>query len=228
MPIAEFMPVGPGSDLLLDLMTRSAAVLWGHPVNAARRARGDIPVSMIWLFWGSGRAPEMPPFEEAYGLKAALTSGVDLLHGLAQMVGMESLKIAGVSDGLDNDYAAQANGALKALAGHDLVVVHIEAPDEAGHAGSINDKVAAIERIDGEVVRRLGEYKDDGLRVLILPDHPTPIELKTHSPEPVPFLLWGPGFEANGAKRFTEVEAAKTGLFIDPGYNIMGRLTGRV
>jgi len=228
MPISEFMPAGPGSDFLLDLMTRSASVLWGHPVNVKRRSRGDTPVSMIWLFWGSGQIPEMPSFEEVYGLKAALTSGVDLLRGLGQMVAMDILlDIPGVTDGLDNDHAAQVIGALKSLEGHDLVVIHIEAPDEAAHAGAIDDKVESIKRIDSEVLGRLRSWPGDNLRVLVMPDHPTPISLRTHSPDPVPFLLWGPGFTANGGRRFTEAEAAKTGLFIDPGYNIMGRLLGR-
>ncbi|MFC1977758.1 cofactor-independent phosphoglycerate mutase [Chloroflexota bacterium] len=223
-PIDEFMPHGPGSDLLRDLMQRSELVLREHPVNVARRSRGDIPASMIWLFWGSGRVPDMPSFEEIYGLKAALTSGVDLLHGLGQMVGLDSLKIPGVTDGLDNDFAGQASGALAALGEYGLVVIHVEATDEAGHTGSIGDKIEAIQRVDGEVVSRLRSWRPNALRVLILPDHPTPITTRTHSPDPVPFMLWGPGFTTNGGKRFTEVEAAKTGLFIDPGYNIMSKL----
>jgi len=223
-PVDEFMPRGPGSELLRDLMEKSQVVLGEHPVNVARRARGDIPVSMVWLFWGSSRIPEMPSFEEVYGLRAALTSGVDLLRGLGQMAGMDSLRIPGVTDGLDNDYAAQAVGALEALETHDLVIIHIEAPDEAAHAGSIDDKVEAIQRIDREVVSRLRTWQPNALRLLTMPDHPTPIKTRTHSPDPVPFMLWGAGFIANGAKKFTEAEAAKTGLFIDPGYNIMGRL----
>ncbi len=223
-PIDDFLPHGQGSELLRDLMRRSEAVLRDHPVNIARRARGDKPATMIWLFWGSGQVPGMPAFKEVYGLEAALTSGVDLLQGLAQMVGMEVLDIPGVTDGPDNDYAAQAAGALKALDGQALVVIHIEAPDEAAHAGLIDDKVEAIQRADKEVISRLRSWREDALRLLIMPDHPTPIETQTHSSEPVPFMLWGPGFTANGARRFTESEAAKTGLFIDPGYNIMSRL----
>ena len=223
-PIAEFLPNGSGSELLLDLMQRSELVLREHPVNVARRSRGDIPASMIWLFWGSGRVPDMPPFQQIYGLQAAVTSAVDVIRGLAGMMGMGILEIAGVKDGLDNDFASQAAGALAALNKHDLVVIHIEATDEAGHTGSIGDKVEAIQRVDREVVSRLHSWRKGSLRVLIMPDHPTPITTRTHSPDPVPFLLWGPGFTANGGKRFTEAEAAKTGLFIDPGYNIMGRL----
>ena len=226
-PIADFLPRGSGSDILRNLMARSEVVLREHPVNVERRARGDIPATMIWLFWGSGKVPDMPAFKRIYGLDAAMTSGVDLLRGLAQMVGMAVLDLPGVTDGLDNDYTAQAAGALGALERHDMVVVHIEAPDEAAHAGSIDDKIEAIQRVDGEVVSRLRSWRRDALRVLIMPDHPTPIEVRTHTPDPVPFLLWGPGFTANGAKRFTEAEAKGTGFFIEEGYNIMGRLLGR-
>jgi len=226
-PIAEFLPRGKGSKFLKDLMKRSEAVLKDHPVNIERRSRGDIPATMLWLFWGSGKVPDMPAFKQVYGLSAAMTSGVDLLRGLARMLGMEVLDIAGVTDGLDNDYAAQAVGALKALENHDLVVIHIEAPDEAAHAGSIDDKIEAIRRVDSEVISRLRSWQPDDLRLLIMPDHPTPIKTQTHSPEPVPFLLWGAGFIPNGAKKFTEVEAESTGFFIEEGYNIMGRLVGR-
>jgi len=225
-PIAEFLPRGKGSKFLKDLMKRSEAVLKDHPVNIERRSRGDIPATMLWLFWGSGKVPDMPAFKQVYGLSAAMTSGVDLLRGLARMLGMEVLDIAGVTDGLDNDYAAQAVGALKALENHDLVVIHIEAPDEAAHAGSVDDKIEAIRRVDSEVISRLRSWQPDDLRLLIMPDHPTPIKTQTHSPEPVPFLLWGAGFIPNGAKKFSEVEAESTGFFIEEGYNIMGRLTG--
>ena len=196
-------------------------------MNIARKSRGDIPATMIWLSWGSGQAPDMPTFQQVYGLNAAMTSGVDLLRGLARMLGMDVLDIPGVTDGQDNDYAAQAVGALEALNEHDLVVIHIEAPDEAGHTGSIDDKVEAIRRIDKEVISRICNWRPSVLRTLILPDHPTPIKVQTHTGDPVPLLLWGPGFGANGAKRFTEAEAQSTGFFIEEGYKIMGRLIER-
>ena len=223
-PIVDFLPQGPGSDLLRDLMERSKAVLERHPVNLERQARGDIPATMIWLFWGSGRVPEMPPFKQDYGLGAAVTSGVDLLRGLARMADMAVLDIPSVTDGLDNDYVAQAVGALKALEKHDLVAIHIEAPDEAAHAGSIDDKVEAIQMVDKEVVSRICSWNLDKLRVLVLPDHPTPIKIQTHTDEPVPFVLWGSGFASNGAKNFTETGAKSTGIFIGDGYNIMAKL----
>jgi len=224
-PIAEFLPHGPGSELLRELMLRSEDILREHPVNMERKSRGDIAATMIWLFWGSSQIPELPPFKELYGLDAIMTSGVDLLRGLAKMAGFDSLDISGVTDGLDNDYVQQGDGALESLDKHDLVVIHIEAPDEAAHAGSIDDKISAIELIDRYVVIKLLSHEKDALRVLIMPDHPTPIAVQTHTPEPVPFMLWGPGFESNGAKRFTEVEAKNTSVFIEEGHTIMSRLT---
>ena len=222
--IDEFLPTGPGSELLRDLILRSAAVLRDHPVNIKRRARGDNPANRIWLFWSSGPVPDLPAFKQVYGLSAAMTSSVDVLRGLAQMMGMTNLDIPGVTDGLDNDFTAQAAGALAALQEHDLVAIHIEAADEAGHAGLIDDKIEAIQRVDREIISQLYSWRGDSFRVLVMPDHPTPVKLYTHNDEPVPFMLWGAGFTANGARRFTESEAAKTGLFIDSGYNIMSQL----
>ena len=226
-PVADFMPRGPGSELLRDLMKRSESVLRDHPVNRARQSRGDIPATSIWLFWGSGQVPEMPPFKQIYGLSGAMTSGVDLLRGLGRMLGMTVLEIPGVTDGMDNDYAAQAEGALAALKEHDLVVIHIEAPDEAAHEGAIDDKIEAIQRIDRDVIGRIYSWQEDDLRVLVMPDHPTPVEVRTHTADPVPFMLWGAGFTANGARRFTEEEAKSTGVFIQDGYNIMDKLVGK-
>ncbi len=234
-PIDGFLPHGPGSELLRDLMARSVEVLRDHPVNVVRRSRGEIPATMIWLFWGSSQIPDLPPFKELYGLDAALTSGVDLLRGLARMAGMGVLDIPGVTAGLDNDYAAQAAGAIEALERYGLVVIHIEAPDEAAHMGSIDDKIDAIQRIDSEVIGRLLDEAHYGLRILALPDHPTPIQIRTHSAAPVPFLLWGFGFRRNGARAFNEMEARRTGVYIEEGHTIMRRLveglddtTGRV
>ena len=153
-----------------------------------------------------------------------MISGVDLLRGIAQMAAIEVVKVAGVTDGLDNDYAAQGEGALKELQTHDLVVVHVEAPDEAGHSGLIDGKIEAIEKTDKEIIGRLLSYKGDQLRLLILPDHPTPIDIQTHTAEQVPFLLWGPGIKANGAQRLTEKEGKSTGFQQKVGYDIIKQL----
>lgn len=224
-PVQGNLPRGRGSVVLLDLIKRSEAILKDHPVNTRRRLEGKLPATTIWLFWGTGDIPEMPSFKQVYGLDAVMTSGVDLLRGLAQMVSMSVFEIPGVNDGLDNDYSAQIKGALQALDKYDLVVVHVEAPDEAGHSGSAAEKIEAIQRIDRYMVGQLLEWHKEGLRVLIMPDHPTPIQTRTHNADPVPFMIWGPDFLTNGAVRFTESEARKTGLIIEPGYNIMLRLT---
>ena len=223
-PIEGNLPQGSGSGFIRALMLSSKDVLAKHPVNETRVARGDIPATMIWLFWGSGTPPVMPAFKLKNGLNAAMTSAVDLLNGLAKMAQIDVLDIPGVTDGLDNDYAAQATAALKALDDHDLAIVHVEAPDEASHSGSIEDKVEAIQRIDRDVISRLRSYQSEELRVLIMPDHPTPVTIRTHTAEPVPFLLWGKGFRGNGAHRLTEAEAKNTGLFIEPGYKIIHNL----
>jgi len=224
-PVAGRTPQGPGAGLLADLMERARPVLQASAVNAARAARGELPATDIWPFW-PGTAPRgLRPFAEQRGVSAAMTSGVDLLNGLAVLFGIDRLEIPGVSDGADNDYRAQIEGALAALEDHDLVIVHVESPDEEGHAGSVAGKVAAIEAIDREIVsvlrNRLGE-----IRVLAMPDHPTPIELKTHVAEAVPFVLAGPGIRVNGAGEFCEIAAAATGLVVDPGRGVVDLLLG--
>ncbi len=221
--VEKYLPSGQGSEYLCDLMRRSVDVLAHHPVNERRIARGDLPANMIWLFWGSGMIPAMPSFQETYGLNAALSSGVDLLLGLAKMLDMRVLAIPGVTGDIHNDYSAQMRGSLQALEAHDLVVAHVEAPDEAGHDGSIDDKVRAIECIDAEMVSVLRSLGSKNVRVMIAPDHPTPIRVQTHVAEPVPFLLWGSGVRPNGGSRFTEREAARVGLFVEDGASLMAR-----
>jgi 2,3-bisphosphoglycerate-independent phosphoglycerate mutase len=223
-PVDKYLPHGPGSDLLRDLMARSVSVLGKHPVNRSRESRGEPPANMIWLFWGSGEIPELPSFREVNGLGAAMSSGVDLLRGLAKMAGIDNLDIPGVTAGPDNDYRAQAEGAIKALSEYDVVFVHIEAPDEAAHAGNIDDKIDAIEHIDREVIGRLLSSGQKELRVLALPDHPTPIEVRTHVSDPVPFVLWGEGFDSMGSETFDERAANETGIFLQDGYTIIKSL----
>lgn len=222
--IADYLPKGEGSVLLNKLIQASEKVLKNHPVNKERIKRGELPVTSIWLFWGSGQIPEVPPFEELRGVKGALTSGVDLLKGLGKMMQMDILEIDGVTDSDDNNYKAQAEGAIKALDKYGFVAIHVEAPDEMGHMGDTSAKIKAIENIDRDMVSLLRNYKKDDIKLLIMPDHPTPIKIKTHTDEAVPFLLWGKGIIPNGAKRFTEKEASKTGFYIDNGFDIMDRL----
>ena len=223
-PVAEYLPRGPGSEYILELMKASEAVFKDHPVNKQRLAQGKLPATGIWLFWVSDKMPSLPSFKAVYGLKGAVTTGVDLLRGLGEFTGMKLLQIPGVTDDPDNDYAAQGRGGLDSLKDYDIVVIHIEAPDEAGHAGLVDKKIEAIEQIDAEVVSRIRNWKQDKLRIQVMSDHPTPVKARVHTSDPVPFLLWGSGFQGNGAKRFTEAEAGKTGLMVDRGHTIMNTL----
>jgi 2,3-bisphosphoglycerate-independent phosphoglycerate mutase len=221
-PVARYLPEGPGEGLLRRLMEESKAVLADHPVNRAREEAGRLPATQVWLFWPGLQASVMPAFGEVYGRRAALTSAVDLLRGLAKQASIDILELPGVTDGNDNDFAGQMRGALAALDDHDLVVVHVEAPDEAGHSGDVEGKVEALEQIDALMVPQLAALGEE-VRVMVMPDHPTPLELRTHVAEPVPFLLWGRTFPANGARSFTEREARSTGLTVDPGHSLMAR-----
>lgn len=223
-PIKNYFPAGPDSERLVDLMERAVPILAADPTNAARICRSEVPATMIWLFWGGTKPSDLTSFTETYGLSAAITSGVDLLRGLATIFGLTRLDIPGVTDGPDNDYVAQAQGALAALDDHDLAVIHVEPPDEAAHSGDWKAKIEAIERIDADIVPRLLAYPDD-LRLLAMPDHPTPVVQRTHLAAPVPFVLFGPGVEPNGAESYAETEAEGTGLFVDEGWSLMEMLT---
>lgn len=225
-PVSGRLPAGGGADILLDLMERARPLLNADPVVARRTESGKPPVTDIWPFWPGVAPSGMVPFSESRGVSAAMTSGVDLLNGLAVLAGIDRLEIPGVSDGPDNDYKAQALGALEALKDHDLVVVHVESPDEAGHAGDHVAKVAAIEAIDRDVLSHILGY-DGAIRVLAMPDHPTPVALKTHVGEPVPFVLYGPGINPNGAEEYSETAATATGLGVQPGYGVMSLLLRR-
>jgi 2,3-bisphosphoglycerate-independent phosphoglycerate mutase len=219
---ADYSPVGAGAEFVLEVTERSKAILAEHPVNARRIARGLPPATQVWLFWPGTKPERMPTFTEMNdGKTAALTTAVDLLRGLALQTGVDLLTIPGVTDDGDNDYATQMTGALDALEDHDVVIVHVEAPDEASHAGDVAGKVQAIEQIDGLMVPQAMARGDVSL--LVLPDHPTPLEIKTHVAEPVPFVMWGSGFAANGAQAYTEAEARATGFAVAPGHLLLRR-----
>jgi 2,3-bisphosphoglycerate-independent phosphoglycerate mutase len=224
-PVAAHLPAGPGSELLRELMDRVRSALANSEVNQRRRELNGFAATDIWPFW-PGEAPGgLTPFAEKWGASAAMSSGVDLLNGLAVLTGIDRIDIPGVTSGPDNDYAAQAEGALKALDDHDLVVIHVESPDEEGHAGNARGKVAAIEAIDSLVMSAVRARAVAGdVRILAMPDHPTPIETKTHVGEPVPFVLWGPAIEHNGAPRYDEISAESTGDVLDPGRLVMRQL----
>jgi len=227
---------GAGAELLLRLMVAAHEALKNDPYNARIIEEGGLPITDIWPFWPGAAPANLLPFSEARGgLRGAMTSGVDLLRGLAALFGFDWLEVPGVTDGLDNDFAGQAEAGLDALesGATDVVVIHVEAPDEMGHAGDVEKKVYAIERIDRDIMTRLFAFGKqharsaggEGFRLLAMPDHYTPVATKTHEGEPVPFLLWGDGIEPNGASAYSEEAAAETGLVLDPaGYQVMDLL----
>jgi 2,3-bisphosphoglycerate-independent phosphoglycerate mutase len=201
--IGGYVPVNGDAPLLLDCMAQSLDVFARHPVNIARVKAGKPPATQIWP-WSGGRRPAFPLFTEKYGKTGGIISAVDLLNGIARCAGMEVITVPGATGYLDTDYDAKAEYALDAIRHLDFLYLHIEAPDEAGHLGSVKEKVRAIERVDGVVGKIADEF--DGV-LAVLPDHPTPIRIKTHSREPVPFVVRGKGTDAT--TRFSEREAQK-------------------
>ena len=200
------LPEGGDAALLLRCMETSRQVFCNHPVNIKRVAAGKRPATSIWP-WSGGHKPAFPQFFEKYGKKGGIISAVDLLNGIARCAGMEVITVPGATGYLDTDYGAKARYALEAIKRMDFVYVHIEAPDEAGHMGSIEEKVKAIECVDGVVGTILDGF--DGV-VAVLPDHPTPIRTKTHTRDPVPFVVRGKGTDAT--ESYSEAAAAKGGL----------------
>jgi 2,3-bisphosphoglycerate-independent phosphoglycerate mutase len=221
-PISGYFPTGPGSDLLRSVMDRSRIILGEHPVNVARRKAGKRPATQVWL-WGQGRAPQLKPFAEVYGKKGAIISGVDLVRGVGILLGWSRIDAPGVTDYLDNDYAAQGKAALEALETHDLVCAHIEAPDEASHEGKADEKVKALEMIDRHIVGLLLEEmtKMASWRILVSPDHRTPLRTRAHAHGAVPFAMAGTGFVAKGQKSYDEDVAAASTLAFDKGHELM-------
>lgn len=220
-------PRGPGSDVLVELMEASQQVFGNHPVNAARVSAGKLPATNVWL-WGIGLAPKLAPFTEAYGPGGAMITAVDLLRGLANLVGWQNINVPGATGYLDTDYAAKGKYAIDALDEHDLICVHVEAPDEASHEGRCDEKVKAIEEIDRHVVGPLVEALksrasdvDDGWRVMISPDHPTFLSTKTHTHGNVPVAMAGKGIEADSFTSYGDTNAANSELAFDEGWRVM-------
>ncbi len=222
--IEQYLPKGNGSEILIDLMKSSHHLLVNHDVNKVRIDLGENPANMIWL-WGQGQRPSIEPFKKLYGISGAVITGVDLLKGLATYLDWNIIDVPGATAYLDTDYDAKARYAIKAIETHDLVLIHIEAPDEAGHEGNIHEKIRAIENIDkkiiGPVFNALQKYKE--FRMLILPDHYTPISKKTHSSEPVPFTIYSTDSVKESKLSFSESNAKKTGLRVKKGYELMSK-----
>jgi 2,3-bisphosphoglycerate-independent phosphoglycerate mutase len=189
--ITDYLPVGERENELREMMVKSAGILENHPVNRERVKRGEKPANSIWL-WGQGKKISLPTFREKYSIDGALVSAVDLMKGIGINAGFEILQVPGITGYLDTNYAGKAEAALKALERVDIAYIHVEAPDEAGHSGNYADKIKALEDLDSLVVGTVlrGAASFDDCRILLLPDHATPIELKTHSEEPVPFVIY--------------------------------------
>lgn len=222
--ITDYIPKGEAVDELYDLMKKSYDLLKDHPVNQARIARGKRPANSIWL-WGEGTKPLLDNFSEKFGIKGSMISAVDLLKGIAICAGMNSVDVDGATGYLDTNFDGKCKAAIEEFKnGADLVYVHVEAPDECGHRGEIENKVKAIEMIDehilGPVVEFLKNYDD--FAVLVCPDHPTPLSIRTHTSTPVPYLIYDSKNEINsGVKVFCEKEARETGNYIEKGFTMM-------
>ena len=225
LPIADDFPRGPGSDLLVNLMSRSAELFADHPVNQARVAAGKRPATHLWL-WGLGNTPALPSFEKKYGVRGTMITAVDLLRGIAALVGWPRIEVDGATGYLDTDYAAKGRAAIEALSTYDVVCVHIEAPDEASHEGRHEAKIEALEQIDQHIVGPLAEAlkKQGDFRMLITPDHPTPCSTKKHSHGLVPLLMVGTGIEADSQMTYSEQSAAQTGWSYAKGWDLMDDL----
>lgn len=222
--ITDYIPKGEAVDELYDLMKKSYDLLKDHPVNQARIARGKRPANSIWL-WGEGTKPLLDNFSEKFGIKGSMISAVDLLKGIAICAGMNSVDVDGATGYLDTNFDGKCKAAIEEFKkGADLVYIHVEAPDECGHRGEIENKVKAIEMIDehilGPVVEFLKGYDD--FAVLVCPDHPTPLSIRTHTSTPVPYLIYDSKNEINsGVKVFCEKEARETGNYIEKGFTMM-------
>ena len=220
--IAGYLPSGPGSELLRDLMQKSRAVLRDHPANIARRKAGLRDATQIWL-WGQGKAPSLKPFAELYGKRGAIISAVDLVRGVGILLGWTRIDVPGTTGYLDTDYAAKGRYAIEALKTHDLVCVHVEAPDEASHEGKTDEKVLALECIDEHIVGPLLDAlpSHGDWRILVSPDHRTPLRTRAHAYGMVPFAVCGSGITAQGQSSYDEVVADKAERAFTKGHELM-------
>jgi 2,3-bisphosphoglycerate-independent phosphoglycerate mutase len=229
--VEPHLPAGEGAERLRGLMAQAADILRDHPVNRARRAAGKPEANSVW-FWGQGMRPAVPTLEERFGVTGSVISAVDLVNGLGHLAGLERIKVPGATGFLDTDYAAKARYGLDSLNKRDFLLLHIEAPDEAGHMGRADLKVEAIERIDELIIGPMldGLESLGAFAILLMPDHPTPCKLKTHSNEPVPFAILN-NAEMSGSRhdvprRYTEADAGRTGVLVRDGYRLIESLFG--
>ena len=226
--IKDYLPHGEDGKVFYDLMRASWDILDRHPVNEARRARGLRPANSIWL-WSPGKKPALPSFKEKWGLDAAVISAVDLIKGIGICAGMKSIDVEGATGNVRTNYDGKANAAIEAFkSGIEYVYIHVEAPDECGHRAETENKVLSIELIDKKILKPVYEYlkaSGDDFKIMVLPDHPTPVRLRTHTIAPVPFMIYSSKQDGEGVSQFTEENASKTGLYIPHGSDLMKLLT---
>ena len=221
-PIEKILPRGQGAEMLIDLMARSQQLFTNHDINRVRKDLGENQVSSIWL-WGQGKKAQMESFQKRFGIRGAAITAVDLVRGLSKLIGFDLIEVPGATGFVDTNYQGKASAAIEALEEYDIVFIHVEAPDEASHEGNAELKKKAIEQIDeyivGPVLKALRNY--ESWRILVMPDHPTPVRSRAHSPEPVPFAMAGAGIKGILNMAFGEANAAKSGLRIDNGFELM-------
>ncbi|MFA5261322.1 MAG: cofactor-independent phosphoglycerate mutase [Candidatus Omnitrophota bacterium] len=220
--IDRYLPEGPGSKILLKLMEKSRIILADHPVNNVRVDLKENPANLIWL-WGQGIKPALPSFKEKYGVDGGIISAVDLVNGIGRLAGLDIIKVPGITGYYDTNYLGKAEYALNALKTKNFVYIHIEAPDEAGHNGDAKAKMECIEKIDREIIGTILTHFDahEDVRILVLPDHPTPVSLRTHTREPVGFVMYGKGIPLDTAETFNETTAKLKGLKYQSGEALM-------
>lgn len=220
--ITKNLPKGDNSELIVKLMLDSRDILFNHEINLVRVDLKENPANMIWL-WGQGKKPNMPKFMDKFGISGSVISAVDLIKGLGRILGLEVIDVPGATGYYDTNYEGKARAAIASLEKNDFVFVHVEAPDEAGHNGDLREKLTAIERFDQMIVGPILEYcREKGdFRILVLPDHATPVSLKTHTAEPVPFAVYGKDISPKGFLNYSEKEAARTDLIFTNGYQLM-------
>ncbi len=222
-PIEPHLPIGPGAEVVRQLMDDSVGLLKAHPVNQRRVREGKKPATMLW-FWGQGTAAKFPPFRTEYGLRGACISAVDIVRGLGTLVGFDIIQVPGMTGYFDTNYKGKAEYALKALDDHDLVLIHIEPTDEAGHMGDVQKKIQAIEDTDRLVVGTLLEglkRRGEPFAGMVVPDHPTSTVLKTHIAEPVPFAIYATGGAKDGASAYHETAVKGSTKRFEEGFQLM-------
>lgn len=226
--IEDHLPQGDGAEVLLDLSNSAQMLLNDHPVNNRRVAENKLPANSVW-FWGHGRKPAMETYQKRYGLTGAVISAVDLIRGIGVNAGLDIIEVPGATGYLDTNYRGKAEYAVAALKHGDFVYVHVEAPDEAGHGGLLEEKIKAIENFDrdvvGTIIENLPEIGD--CRILITPDHPTPVEKRTHTSDPVPYVLFDSRYELDSsATAYSEAEAKRCGDVV-PGHQLISMLMAK-